>query len=499
MSEPNKGTDEPNRYGPVTQACMDEVLDTLDCGLLFFDREGIIRRSNAQAVKDLRIDPTGQKLAEVIVLVHCNQDVLPALLGQMDEPHTRQVQLPEDTFIHATRTGARFFATGRIVRLEHGDSLFEFRNVVEDMTKQYLLKMALSSTRIFPWFYDPQRATMVIDERYYEYTGISTTDNTMTLEEFNERLHPDDRQPMTEAFAKQLGGNHYPYPVPFRLRRGDGQYEWFEGQSTYLGLVGQFPYRVVGICMSTQTHKDVEEALIAARNRAEQSDRLKSTFLANMSHEIRTPLNAIVGFSSLLTNGEIDTDGDDAREYAELINKNCNHLLTIISDIIDLSRIEADALEYRFCRQSLRQLLTEAYDKHRTWMPAGVDFRLEVDGDDPNITTDPLRLRQVIDNLLSNAAKFTNSGRIVLGCQTAHGRDTVDIYVEDTGRGIPREEFGRIFERFHKVDSFVQGAGLGLPICRTITERLGGTIEVASEVGKGSRFTLRLPLAGPGK
>lgn len=137
---------------------------------------------------------------------------------------------------------------------------------------------------------------MIIDRRYFDYTGIPTEDNSMTLEAYSERLHPDDRAAMAHAFTLQLNGQHYPYPVPFRLRRGDGTYEWFEGQSTYLGQIKNMPYRIVGICMSTQAHKNIEEALTAAKEKAEQSDRLKSAFLANMSHEIRTPLNAIVGF-----------------------------------------------------------------------------------------------------------------------------------------------------------------------------------------------------------
>ena len=335
--------------------------------------------------------------------------------------------------------------------------------------------------------------TMLIDPRYFEYTGIESADHTMTVETFTERLHPDDRAHVGHTLSLHMNGEHYPYPVPFRLRRGDGRYEWFEAQSTYLGDVEGIPYRIVGTCMSTQAHKDIEEALTLARDKAEQSDRLKSAFLANMSHEIRTPLNAIVGFSDLLA-AEEQPDREESREYAALINRNCNHLLTLVSDVLDLSRIETGAMEYNFSEQSLGRLLTEIHLNQQPLMPEGVAFNLLLPADDAVIETDALRLRQVMGNLLNNAAKFTSEGHIDLGFLPSRDRKKVRLFVTDTGRGIPPEEFDKIFERFYKIDPFVQGAGLGLSLCKTIAGHLGGTITVSSAPGAGSRFTLLLPL-----
>ena len=245
--------------------------------------------------------------------------------------------------------------------------------------------------------------------------------------------------------------------------------------------------------MSTQAHKDIEEALTLARDKAEQSDRLKSAFLANMSHEIRTPLNAIVGFSDLLA-AEEQPDREESREYAALINRNCNHLLTLVSDVLDLSRIETGAMEYNFSEQSLGRLLTEIHLNQQPLMPEGVAFNLLLPADDAVIETDALRLRQVMGNLLNNAAKFTSEGHIDLGFLPSRDRKKVRLFVTDTGRGIPPEEFDKIFERFYKIDPFVQGAGLGLSLCKTIAGHLGGTITVSSAPGAGSRFTLLLPL-----
>lgn len=233
--------------------------------------------------------------------------------------------------------------------------------------------------------------------------------------------------------------------------------------------------------------------LQAAKEAAEKSDRLKSLFLSNMSHEIRTPLNAIVGFSDLLA-AEEQPDREESREYAALINRNCNHLLTLVSDVLDLSRIETGAMEYNFSEQSLGRLLTEIHLNQQPLMPEGVAFNLLLPADDAVIETDALRLRQVMGNLLNNAAKFTSEGHIDLGFLPSRDRKKVRLFVTDTGRGIPPEEFDKIFERFYKIDPFVQGAGLGLSLCKTIAGHLGGTITVSSAPGAGSRFTLLLPL-----
>ncbi|WP_294142478.1 PAS domain-containing sensor histidine kinase [uncultured Sanguibacteroides sp.] len=474
----------------------DRLLNALQTSVIFFDTDGTIFRANNMARKDLHLgeDIEGQKLFDLITIMYRNDNILPELISRFNDVKTEQVALPQDSLMGMKDNKIMFFATGCISRLDCGRFLFSFRNVVDEMTQEYMIKMALGSTKIFPWFYDFERATMIIDPRYFDYTGIPTKDYTMTLEAFSERIHPDDRDSMAHALTLHFSGEHYPYPVPFRLRRGDNRYEWFEGQSTYLGQVKGMPYRIVGICMSTQAHKDIEETLTIAKNKAEQSDRLKSAFLANMSHELRTPLNAIVGFSNLLTGGEVDTNSEDAKEYAMLISKNCDHLLTLVSDILDLSRIETGAMEYSFAEHSLGKLLSDIHLNQRYAIPVGVEFNLLLPSEDIRIITDSLRLRQVVEHLIGNAVKFTAKGHIDLGYTLSSDGKAVRLFVADTGRGISIENSEKIFERFYKVDSFMQGAGLGLSICKIITERLGGTISVSSLLKKGSRFTIKLPL-----
>lgn len=478
---------------PEQDYLSDRLLNAMQTSVIFFDTKGFVSRTNLLARKDLHISEefTGQ---DILFITYHNQNILPELIEHLGPTETEQITLSRDTLIRTKNSKTQVFITGCITRLENDIFLLSFRNIVDELTQEYMLKMALSSTKIFPWFYDFERGSMIIDSRYYEYTGIKSEDNSMTLEAFSERLHPDDRATIAHAFTLQLNGEHYPYPVQFRLLRGDNKYEWFEGQSTYLGQVEGMPYRVVGICMSTQAFKDIEEALTTAKNKAEQSNKLKSAFLANISHELRTPLNAIIGFSNLLVGGEISTDSEEGREYAGLINKNCDYLLSLVSDILDLSRIETGSMEYHFAPYSLGEILSNLYQKHKKTIPEGVNYQLLLPPEDVKIETDILRLQQVLDNLLNNAEKFTHQGHINFGYTLSSDEKSVRLFVADTGRGIPADQLEKIFERFYKVDSFVQGVGLGLSICKTITECLGGTITVSSRLKEGTRFTLRLPI-----
>ena len=177
-----------------------------------------------------------------------------------------------------------------------------------------------------------------------------------------------------------------------------------------------------------------------------------------------------------------------------MISRKCEHLLTLVSDILDLSRIESESIEYNFAEYALGQLLRDIYLRKTGSIPRGVDFNLQLPPDDIRITTDTIRLRQVVEHLVDNSVKFTSRGHIDLGYSFSSDGESVRIFVADTGCGIPADQTERIFERFYKVDNFTQGAGLGLSICRTIIEHLGGTVGVSSRLHAGARFTLKLPV-----
>lgn len=308
-------------------------------------------------------------------------------------------------------------------------------------------------------------------------------------------IHPDDRAEMAEAFTIQLSGvETFDKTVPFRLHRGDGTWEWFEGQSTYIANVSGHPYRLVGICMSIQEYKDIENTLIEARMKAEESDKLKMAFLANMSHEIRTPLNSIVGFSDVIGSSYDELTKEEREDFIRLISINSEQLVTLIDDILDLSKIESNTIDFHIADCSLKSLFMDIAKEQSVKPLPNIEIKALLPDQDLCIMTDYKRLKQVICNLINNSRKFTESGYIHFGFAVDEKKEnTVEIYVEDTGLGIPEESLNEIFERFYKVNTFKQGTGLGLPICKTIIEHLQGDISVDSKLGKGSRFTISLP------
>lgn len=256
---------------------------------------------------------------------------------------------------------------------------------------------------------------------------------------------------------------------------------------THIPLVGRVPL-IIGISWDITNVQNIEQELIQARIKAEQSDRLKSAFLANMSHEIRTPLNAIVGFSRLMTTTD---NREDEKLYSEIINQNSDVLLQLINDILDLSKIEAGTFEYIKQPMDLGEMCHNVYEIHKGRVQEGVTLTLDNENDSLMINEDKNRILQLITNLITNAIKFTYEGEIHFGFKLK--KDYIDFYVKDTGIGISEEKLSHIFGRFVKLNSFVQGTGLGLAICQMIVEKMGGAITVESELHEGSTFRFTIP------
>lgn len=238
-----------------------------------------------------------------------------------------------------------------------------------------------------------------------------------------------------------------------------------------------------------QTNKKQQKELEAARIKAEESDRLKSAFLANMSHEIRTPLNAIVGFSKLVIDAECTNEKE---QYAEIIERNSEILLNLFNDILDLSSLEADSLSFNIRPIKLIDICLQLEQQFCYKVKNGTKLILDDVDTELYVSGDWNRTIQIISNLLSNAAKFTPKGEIHFGYREKE--DFVEFYVKDSGIGIPAERVATIFQRFGKINDFVQGTGLGLTLCRMLVEKMGGRIWLRSQEGKGSRFYFTLPL-----
>lgn len=238
-----------------------------------------------------------------------------------------------------------------------------------------------------------------------------------------------------------------------------------------------------------QTNKKQQKELEAVRIKAEESDRLKSAFLANMSHEIRTPLNAIVGFSKLVIDAECTNEKE---QYAEIIERNSEILLNLFNDILDLSSLEADSLSFNIRPIKLIDICLQLEQQFCYKVKNGTKLILDDVDTELYVSGDWNRIIQIISNLLSNATKFTPKGEIHFGYREKE--DFVEFYVKDSGIGIPAERVATIFQRFGKINDFVQGTGLGLTLCRMLVEKMGGRIWLRSQEGKGSRFYFTLPL-----
>ena len=359
------------------------------------------------------------------------------------------------------------------------------------------LEMILDLANIMPWRWNLTERKFLYESRpiLRHLTGKSISVRTKSMGEidFFSKIHSDDKERM-----KRLCYNLYHAKIDqvrdeFRIitnLRGVHRIDWLEINAS----VGQYdakgmPTLIIGSLLFITERKNQEEALIAAREAAMESDRLKSAFLANMSHEIRTPLNAIVGFSSLLATTD---DEAERKEFIKIIEINNEHLLTLINDILDLAKVEANSLEFIFKPTDLNELMGSLKKTIQIKVKEGVMLNCMLGASDCHIMTDQSRLSQVMINFLTNAAKFTEKGSISFGYE--FNDDNLYFFVRDTGAGIAPEDQAKVFQRFVKLDVFKQGTGLGLPICKSIVERFGGEIGVTSKgKGHGTTFWFTIP------
>ena len=318
-----------------------------------------------------------------------------------------------------------------------------------------------------------------------EFTGVKAED---ILGKTDFELFPDSRR------AHEIRTEDYHTIKTGRMVKEMVEYEKPNGEVRIVNIVrllitnpdpGASPLLLIMLNDITEQRQD-QLALM----KVQEADKMKNAFIANMSHEIRTPLNAIVGVAHLVTE---TTNASEQREYFSIINKNCDLLLKLINDILDLSKIESGRLNYNVSEVELRDICQEAYVVQSLKMTSDVALLYNsVAMPSVRLWIDPHRVEQVLLNLLSNASKFTSKGFISLFYEVEDM--FVRVSVMDTGIGISEEKLESVFERFVKLDDFYQGAGLGLPICKMIVEQLGGEIGVRSELGKGSTFWFTLPL-----
>ena len=479
-------------FKSVLDKVSDSILAVAEDGTLvyankqFIEEYGVTQELGTQKIYDLRVSMTNKEAWEQkLQVIRDHEGSLAYRAAYIPYGHTKERVHQVSTFlIRENNQELTWFFTQDIT------DVIKKRDELRELN--LLLDGILNNIPVYLFVKDPEDDLRYLywNKAFADHSGIPASKAIGHTDYEIFPVHGD-----AEKFRKddlELLQTHKRIDMQETYLSANGEARIVQTLKALVPMEGRKPL-LIGISWDITNLQNIEQELIKARIKAEQSDRLKSAFLANMSHEIRTPLNAIVGFSDLLS----DTSGFTSEEIAQFIgtiNKNCGLLLALINDILDLSRIESGTMEFMFAEHNLPLLLKTVHDSQRLNMPPGVELVLRMpESDKKYLTTDNVRLQQVVNNLINNAAKFTSSGFITFGYEDDEVPGYTRIFVEDTGVGISEEGIRHIFERFYKVDNFTQGAGLGLSICQTIIERLNGTISVTSEVGKGTRFTVRLP------
>jgi len=372
--------------------------------------------------------------------------------------------------------------------------LISVQNQLELRNRQ--LGLSFNAGEIIPWTLNVQDKTLIYDNKSLNLKNNNPKNEFLVkkLDEILAMVHPDDEGWVKLLVDDLINGRVDKMEADVRCDiYGAGKgYNWFSLQA----IVSECDYDgnpviITGVTTNISKRKLEEQALIEAKEKAEESDRMKSAFVSNMSHEIRTPLNSIVGFSRILVSNP-DLDDESKAQFSEIIESNNRLLLQLVNDVLDLSKIEAGTLDFVYSDTDINILLSEIEQSMRLKIDKSI-IKISFKEKLPEcvVNTDRKRVAQVLYNLMNNAIKFTSQGKIVLGYRMKENQ--LYFYVQDTGCGIPKDKQSSIFDRFIKLDSFTQGAGLGLSISASIVYKLGGKIGVESEEGVGSTFWFTIP------
>ncbi|MBD3591976.1 ATP-binding protein [Bacteroides sp. GM023] len=366
------------------------------------------------------------------------------------------------------------------------------RRQIEQMNRQYMFVM--QAIGLISWTWDLSKNEITCNRNYF--TPKSNAETGIVVEKgesYFAQIIPEHRERMRQAFDNLKSETASPLNEEYQIiYEGDDTASWAET----FAIVSErdengTPLMLVGATRLIDERKKLEQELLHAKERAEESNQLKSAFLANMSHEIRTPLNAIVGFSALLADCN---QNEEYKEYSGIIESNNQLLLQLINDILDIAKIESGTLEFTYGNMDVNGSFSEIESVSRLKMNLSPDVQVNFLPalDECILYTEKNRVLQIINNYISNAMKYTSSGHIQFGYYPPE-KDNIRFFVRDTGSGIPEDKQDLVFGRFVKLDSFKQGTGLGLSICSTIAEKMNGKVGVSSEVDKGSEFWFEIP------
>ena len=350
-------------------------------------------------------------------------------------------------------------------------------------------EFVLKAMKIAVWRYDARDQSFAYENDFREGMNNYVISNNEKFQDTLSAINPADKERVNKSFSDILEGRTDFYHEEYRVDPKVGASYWEDSFATIVERdENGKPLKIVGTSQRIDERKEMESSLVTARNKAEESDRLKTAFLANMGHEIRTPLNAIVGFADLLPVVESE---EDRNQLIQEIQNNNHKLLRIIDGLVSMAKIEAGAKSLLMAKVDVNKMLQQMVDTYQptTMLAIMTECPLE----ELPIQTDREKLFEILDNLVQNAVKFTEAGSVTLGYDVLG--DRLRIWVKDTGKGIPEADQERIFERFVKLDEYIPGTGLGLSVAKSHALSLNGSIGVESKVGEGSTFWVELPLS----
>lgn len=481
------------------------IFESIEKGMISLDYSMHIVAINSAAIHYLKLDKEnksqyiGENINKYFTIV--SLDAGNRLEELISEAASRKQSISlNGMFLEDKKAGGgEYFPISGTISLiqENGKcvgTVVAFKNITDEQSLRKYYTLALESGNIFPWEYNANKHQFVYKLDFFHHLGWQDSEERpLSREEFLNMLHPEDREKARNELENIIKDNKKRFYSQLRIRNSKGAYEWWEFRSSSLsGLDNKKAYKILGTCINIQSFKQIEEDLRKSMIKAQEADRLKSSFLANISHEIRTPLNAIIGFSTLLTS-DIEVEEEEKKIFLDTINTNCQLLLKLVNDVIDISRIESGEEPFNNVPYDLNLLFSDVYAAHQSNSTDKLKLITDIPEEPAVINIDPDRITQLINNLLSNAFKFTTEGHITIGYNIDKERRQVNLFVKDTGKGIDAYNLNKIFERFYKVDNFIQGAGLGLSICKVIANKYNGNIHVESEPEKGSIFTVSIP------
>lgn len=362
------------------------------------------------------------------------------------------------------------------------------------------LSLSILGSRTYAWVAENGKAK--ISEEFFRDTQLAEQIWDVNHNRGLWFIVPEYRERFINFVKEQRSPGQHTFQCEYDF--GNGEPSWWEIRCTTL-ITPEGQRKTVGLLIDISDIKRREQELDVARQKAVESERianearrlaqeveLKQSFIENMSHEIRTPLNAIVGFSTLIAQQHDELSDDEMAAFVEDIEHNTSLLLQLVNDVVELSQIESGDMKFEFKEVNVAEWMDNVYQVNHFQIPNHLQFVLKKGAGNPRILVDEKRLQHVLNHLITNACKFTPQGTITLGWEVCRDTGEVALYVEDTGIGISEAEQRLVFGRFYKSDEFKQGTGLGLSLSKVIVERLHGRIELESEVGKGSRFTVIL-------